>query len=130
MLWKAEQMVTYHCRMQIHRSGQHFDKAGEEHCKLLIYLRTVWFQAAPFWHEAWPDMYLWNSAAFHGIRRTFRRWAKVQTGFVRSMRETTTALLASGSLPLGSAPGVLLGNAIYHNKVCSLPCKPAMELAA
>lgn len=110
-------VLSSQCCAQRHQAGQEMDKAGEEHCKLLIFLRSVFFQAAPFWQEAWPDMALWRHPLFQSFREPFAKWAKVQCTFCQQMQRTAEQMRQCGCYPIGFAPAVQLGNAAIRNVV-------------
>ena len=94
------------------------ERASEEHCKLLMFLRIYFFQTAPFWRRYMPDMALWHEHFLQQHGPVLDAWFKVQTTFVDTMRHVARAMHTSAiGLPIGTAPGVLLGNAVLQHKV-------------
>ena len=93
-------------------------RAAEEHCKLLLFTRAEFWQVAPFWKRSIPDMALWQHPAMLTFGQKLDAWFRVQTSFVDTLRQVARAMHhASLGLPIGTAPGVLLGNAIIQHKV-------------
>ena len=94
------------------------ERASEEHCKLLMFLRIYFFQTALFWRRYMPDMALWHEHFLQQHGPVLDAWFKVQTTFVDTMRHVARAMHTSAiGLPIGTAPGVLLGNAVLQHKV-------------
>ena len=94
----------------------------------MIFLRTYFWQTAPFWKRFMPDMALWQEPLLQRYGVTLAAWFRVQTTFVDTMRRVAKAMHTSAiGLPIGTAPGVLLGNAVLQHKVIPLSFADAVD---
>ena len=113
------------------KGGKSVDVAAVEHVKLLLLLRRHFWQIAPAWRRAFPDMAIWKHECLLRFEPSLDAWCQLQLAFTDGMRAVAKAMLSpSLGLPLGTSPGVLLGNAFLFNQVRpgTCDCNPTVWL--